>query len=115
MIFLTYIPQSFRLLGMLVRMRGRDFFDELSNRGGLEHPAAKRKNAISHSKTVALAFGRKNTSREAAVFFNSLSGIIILQSSAKTGTILHGSRKYRGIQTVLSELYNTVEVMNNAE
>ena len=115
MIFLTYIPQSFRLLGMLVRMRGRDFFDELSNRGGLEHPAAKRKNAISLSKTVALAFLVQKCVPRGCRFFNSLSGIIILQSSAKTGTILHGSRKYRGIQTVLSELYNTVEVMNNAE
>lgn len=92
-----------------------DFFDGSSNGGEPGYPAIKKKNTIDLSKTVVMAFGHRKASREAAVFFNSLSGTKSLQNSAKTGTILHGSRKCRGIQTTRSELYNTVEVKNHAE
>lgn len=100
---------------MLVRMENRDFFDGSSNGGEPGYPAIKSKNTIDLSKTVVMAFGRRNASREAAVFFNSLSETNFLQISAKTGTILHGSRNCRGIQTTHPELYNTVEVKNHAE
>ena len=100
---------------MLVHMGNRDFFDGSSNGGEPGYPAIKSKNTIDLSKTVVMAFGRRNASRKAAVFFNSLSGRFLLQSSAKIGTILHGSRKCRGIQTTHPELYNTVEVKNHAE
>ena len=96
-------------------MESIDFFDGSSNGGESGYPPVKSKNTIDLSKTVVMAFGRRNASREAAVFFNSLSGRFLLQNSAKTRTILHGSRKCRGIQTTRSELYNTVEVKNHAE
>ena len=92
-----------------------DFFDGSSNGGESEYPPVKSKNTMDLSKTVVMAFGRRNASRKAAAFFNSLSGRFLLQSSAKIGTILHGSRKCRGIQTAHPELYNTVEVKNHAE
>ena len=92
-----------------------DFFDGSSNGGEPGYPAIKSKNAIDLSKTVVMAFGRRNASRKAAVFFNSLSETFLLQISAKIGTILHGGRKCEGIQTAHPELYNTVEVKNHAE
>ena len=92
-----------------------DFFDGSSNGGESGYPPVKSKNTMDLSKTVVMAFGRRNASRKAAVFFNSLSETFLLQISAKIGTILHGSRKYRGIQTAHPELYNTVEVKNHAE
>ena len=61
-------------MGMLVHMGNRDFFDGSSNGGEPGYPAIKSKNTIDLSKTVVMAFGRRNASREAAVFFNSLSG-----------------------------------------
>ena len=107
------IPQFFRLIGRLECSRGRDFFDELPNGSGPEYPAGKRKNAISPSKTAAMAFGHEKRSAKLPFFFNSFSEA--LQKSTQFGTILHGSRKYRGIQSALPELYNTVEVKNYAE
>ena len=38
-----------------------------------------------------------------------------LKDSVKIGIILHGSQNCAGIQIVLPELYNTVEVKNYAE
>lgn len=103
------------MIGMLVRMGSIDFFDGSPNGGEPGYPAIDSKNAINLSKTVVMAFERRKASCEAAVFLNSLSEIKILQNSVKTGTILHGSRNCRGIQTAYPELYNTVEVKNYAE
>ena len=100
---------------MLVHMGNRDFFDGSSNGGEPGYPAIKSKNTIDLSKTVVMAFGRRNASREAAVFLTASREQKFLQFSAKTGTILHGSRNCRGIQTTYPELYNTVEVKNHAE
>ena len=58
-------------MGMLVRMENRDFFDGSSNGGEPGYPAIKSKNTIDLSKTVVMAFGRRNASREAAVFLTA--------------------------------------------
>ena len=60
-------------------------------------------------------FERTKAFRKAAVFFNSLTESVFLERFSENRNYIACSRKYRGIQTVLSELYNTVEVMNNAE
>ena len=48
-----------------------DFFDGSSNGREPGYPAIKSKNAIDLSKTVVMAFGRRNASREAAVFLTA--------------------------------------------
>ena len=105
------------MIGMLVRMGSIDFFDGSSNRGESEYPPVKSKNTIDLSKTVVMAFGvwAQKCVPQGCRFFNSFSETFLLQISAKIGTILHGSRKCRGIQTAHPELYNTVEVKNHAE
>ena len=75
MILLPCIPQFFRLIGRLECSRGRDFFDELPNGGGLEYPAGKRKNAISPSKTAAMAFGHEKRSAKLPFFLQLLGSI----------------------------------------
>ena len=103
------------MIGMLVRMGSIDFFDGSSNRGESEYPPVKSKNTIDLSKTVVMAFGRRNASRKAAVFLTASQNRFFLKDSAKIGIILHGSQNCAGIQIALSELYNTVEVKNYAE
>ena len=56
---------------MLVRMGSIDFFDGSLNGGEPGYLAKKRKNTIDLSKTVVMAFGRRNASREAAVFLTA--------------------------------------------
>ena len=59
------------MIGMLVRMGSIDFFDGSSNRGESEYPPVKSKITIDLSKTVVMAFGRRNASRKAAVFLTA--------------------------------------------
>jgi len=62
-----------------------------------------------------MVFERAKAFRKAAVFLTASQNRFFLKDSAKIGIILHGSQNCRGIQIVLSELYNTVEVKNYAE
>ena len=62
-----------------------------------------------------MVFERAKAFRKAAVFFNSLAESFFLKDSTKIGIILNDSQNCAGIQIVLSELYNTVEVKNYAE
>jgi len=62
-----------------------------------------------------MVFERTKAFRKAAVFFNSPAESFFLKDSAEIGIILHDSQNCTGIQIVLSELYNTVEVKNYAE
>ena len=59
-----------------------------------------------------MAFGHEKRSAKLPFFLQLLGSIAKFD---KIGTILHGSQKYRGVPSVLPELYNTVEVKNYAE
>ena len=62
-----------------------------------------------------MAFGHEKRSAKLPFFLTASRNRFFLKDSAKIGIILHDSQNCAGIQIVLSELYNTVEVKNYAE